>query len=166
MSNEVEVKPKNKGGRPSIKDEIDMGMLERLVSFGLTDVDIARIFRVNECTINRWKKDPKVMQALKKGKDVADAQVERSLFERAMGYSHTSEEIHVIKGQVVRVPIIKHYPPDTVAQIFWLKNRQSGQWRDRQEVEHGGSIELNLSGIVSNVKKRQGGNRVPDFTRN
>jgi hypothetical protein len=25
--------------------------------------------------------------------------------------------------------------PDTTAAIFWLKNRQPSQWRDKQEVE-------------------------------
>lgn len=32
------------------------------------------------------------------------------------------------------VPTIKHYPPDTVAGIFWLKNRQPDKWREKQEI--------------------------------
>ena len=31
---------------------------------------------------------------------------------------------------------IEHYPPDTTAAIFWLKNRQPGKWRDKKEVEN------------------------------
>ena len=27
----------------------------------------------------------------------------------------------------------KHYPPDSTAAIFWLKNRQPKVWRDRVE---------------------------------
>ena len=28
---------------------------------------------------------------------------------------------------------MKHIPPDTTAQIFWLKNRRPGTWRDKPE---------------------------------
>lgn len=31
---------------------------------------------------------------------------------------------------------IEHYPPDTTAAIFWLKNRQPAKWRDKKEVEN------------------------------
>ena len=40
------------------------------------------------------------------------------------------------------VPYTEHYPPDTTACIFWLKNRQKAAWRDRQEVEHSGKVSL------------------------
>ena len=119
---------KNKGGRPSKKDTIDLKQLERLSSLGLTDKQLGFTYDVDECTINRWKKDKKVLQALKKGKEVADLMVERSLFERANGYSHPEDKIFV--------PTIKHYPPDTGAAIFWLKNRKPEEWREKQEIEH------------------------------
>ena len=32
--------------------------------------------------------------------------------------------------------IVKHYPPDTAALIFWLKNRQPGRWRYKAEIDH------------------------------
>jgi hypothetical protein len=31
---------------------------------------------------------------------------------------------------------IEHVPPDTTAQIFWLKNRDPAHWRDSQQLEH------------------------------
>jgi hypothetical protein len=31
-------------------------------------------------------------------------------------------------------PLTKHYPPDTTACIFWLKNRKPKEWRDRAEL--------------------------------
>jgi hypothetical protein len=37
---------------------------------------------------------------------------------------------------VIRAGIVEHYPPDTTACIFWLKNRQPQRWRDRVEVQH------------------------------
>jgi hypothetical protein len=74
--------------------------------------------------------------ALKVAKDAADARVERRLWERAMGYSHLSEKLFCSRGKVIRVEIVEHYPPDTTACIFWLKNRQPGRWRDRVDVQH------------------------------
>ena len=32
---------------------------------------------------------------------------------------------------------------DTTAQIFLLKNRSKGRWKDKQEIEHSGKLELN-----------------------
>jgi CelD/BcsL family acetyltransferase involved in cellulose biosynthesis len=35
-----------------------------------------------------------------------------------------------------------HVPPSEVACIFWLKNRQRENWRDRQEVDVMGEIKV------------------------
>ena len=63
--------------------------------------------------------------------------VERSLYSRAVGYSFNSEKIFCNKdGEVTRVPIVEHVPPDVTAQIFWLKNRKPADWRDVQQMQH------------------------------
>ena len=62
--------------------------------------------------------------------------VERSLYSRAVGYSFNSEKICNKDGEVTRVPIVEHVPPDVTAQIFWLKNRKPTEWRDVQQMEH------------------------------
>ena len=36
----------------------------------------------------------------------------------------------------------ERFPPDTTACIFWLKNRQNANWRDRRDVEHSGTLTL------------------------
>lgn len=130
-------------GRPKrnvpalVKENFNMDSLKSLYKQGLKDSQVAEILNVSTRTLSNWKNaDKDFLSILKKGKEVADARVERSLFERATGYTHESEEIHVIKGKVVRVKILKHYPPEPVAQIFWLKNRKPDEWRDRQEHEH------------------------------
>jgi hypothetical protein len=33
------------------------------------------------------------------------------------------------RGEVIRVPIVVHVPPDVTAQIFWLENRDPKNWR-------------------------------------
>ena len=46
----------------------------------------------------------------------------QSLYSRAVGHSFNSEKIFCNKdGEVTRVPIVEHVPPDVTAQIFWLK---------------------------------------------
>lgn len=45
-------------------------------------------------------------------------------------------ETGVIDDEVIRTPTMKYHPPDTTACIFWLKNRQPEQWRDKPASDH------------------------------
>lgn len=123
----------NKGGgrASSFKPEY-VEWAEKLAKLGATDAEIADAFDVSEQTVNNWKKaHVEFSLALKKGKTFADAEVASKLFHRATGYEHQDTDIRVIDGQIVQTQIIKHYPPDTTAAIFWLKNRQPARWRDK-----------------------------------
>jgi hypothetical protein len=67
----------------------------------------------------------------------SDNRVERSLYNRAVGYSFQAEKIFCNKdGIVTHVPYIEHVPPDVTAQIFWLKNRDPAHWRNAWQLEH------------------------------
>lgn len=108
----------------------------KLCSLGATDKDVADFFDVDVSTINRWKVQFKgFCESLKAGKDPADNRVELSLYHRAVGYSHPEDDIRVVNGEIVITPTIKHYPPDTTAGIFWLKNRRAEQWREKPSGE-------------------------------
>ncbi len=112
---------------------------------GATDKDLADFFGVSETTINNWKNEhPKFLESIKEGKELADSNVAKSLYERANGYSHPDVHVSNYQGDVTLTELTKHYPPDTTAGIFWLKNRQPGKWRDRKEVTgaDGGAIEM------------------------
>ena len=125
------------GGRNSLFDERFIRQAYQLCLLGATDAQIADFFGVCETTINTWKtQHQEFSEALKRGKFIADANVAESLYRKACGYSHEDTENKVVNGEIVKVPITKHYPPDTTACIFWLKNRQRKIWRDKQEVEH------------------------------
>jgi len=128
-------------GRPSsLKPEM-IQQAEKLCKLGATDADMADFFGVSEMTINNWKKaHPQFSLALKNGKAIADEQVERSLYDRACGYSHPEDKIFNNNGEEMIVPTTKHYPPDTTACIFWLKNRKPEEWRDRRELGVDGGV--------------------------
>jgi hypothetical protein len=123
------------GGRPSDYGRVDLDQARILAEKGFTDQELADFFGVVRSTISLWKKEhPEFSDALKLGKEAADRKVERSLFERATGYSHPDTHFSAYEGIVTETPTTKVYPPDTTAAIFWLKNRKPDEWRDRQEV--------------------------------
>lgn len=135
--------PKRRAGRPSKKDGLDLRQVEKVARKGWTDAEMADFFGVDRATWYRWKaEDEKFCDALKSWKAEADARVERSLYERACGFSHPDTHVSNYQGDVTLTPIVKHYPPDTTAAIFWLKNRDPQNWRDRQDHEHSGSLTI------------------------
>jgi len=121
-------------GRPTDYKKEYCEQAEKLCKLGATDAEVAEFFGVTETTINNWKKShPEFFESLKKGKILADANVAERLYSRAMGYSHDAEKIFNSDGIIIRAEYIEHYPPDTTAAIFWLKNRQPKKWRDKIE---------------------------------
>lgn len=82
-------------------------LLEGWARDGLTDEQIAHNMGISAKTLYEWKKSHgKICEALKKGKDVVDYEVENALLEQARG-------------------------GNTTAIIFWLKNRRPNKWRDK-----------------------------------
>ena len=120
--------------RPSKFDKVDQAQLEKLARAGWTDAQMADFFEVTEQTFNNWKKaHPAFFEALKDWKAEADHKVERALYERAIGYTLTEERI-VGTGENAQVlSATKELPPDPTSMIFWLKNRQAHQWRDKRD---------------------------------
>lgn len=115
----------------------------KLCRLGATDADMADFFGISVDTLNEWRKaNPEFAASLKAAKDALDAQVEQSLFRRAMGYEHPAVKIFNHQGVAMTVDYTERYPPDTTAMIFWLKNRQREKWRDKQDVEHSASESL------------------------
>lgn len=57
---------------------------------GLIDEQIAQKIGVSRSTLNKWKQDySDISDALKKGKEIVDRQVENALLKRALGYTYT-----------------------------------------------------------------------------
>lgn len=113
-------------------------LIEAMARDGLTQKDIAHNLGINiDTLIENKKKYPLFAEALKKGKDVADTIVENALYKRAIGYDYEEETKMEIDGVLTTVKVVKkHMPPDTTAQIYWLKNRLPNKWRDKQEEDN------------------------------
>ena len=130
-------------GRPTRYRVAFVEQAHKLCALGATDNDLADFFGVSDVTINNWKKKhPKFLKSVKKSKLDRDTLVERSLHDRAMGYSHP--ETKVINSDGDTVDITRHHPPDATSMIFWLKNRQPARWRDSKEISgpNGGPIAI------------------------
>jgi transposase len=133
-------------GRPSEYKDDYAKQVTKLAELGATDQEVADFFDIDVRTVYRWKHDyPEFCQALKVGKDVADERVERSLYQKAIGYEQDEVKIFMPGGaaEPVYAPFRAKIAPDTTAAIFWLKNRRSQQWRDKQDVEHSGEMTVN-----------------------
>jgi len=106
----------------------------KLALLGAKDEEIANVLGISLRTLARWKDaQPQFGDALKRGKDTADATVAHALYRRAIGYDHPDVDIKVVAGEIVQTEYTKRYPPEVVAGIFWLKNRQREKWRDKVE---------------------------------
>lgn len=82
-------------------------LLEGWARDGMTDEQIARNMGCSRSTLNEWRtKYSVISDALKKGKEVVNYQVENALLASALD-------------------------GNTTAQIFWLKNRRPDRWREK-----------------------------------
>ena len=113
-------------------------LLEGWARSGLTDEQIAKNIGINRTTLYDWKKkEVNIADALKKGKEVIDFEVENALLKRALGYEYEEE---TYENGILTKKVKKQVPPDTTAQIFWLKNRQVKKWRDKVEIADNDAI--------------------------
>ncbi len=139
-------------GRPTDYREEYAEQALKLCKLGMTNEQLAEFFGVVVSTLYVWRdKHPQFSEALKFGKTFADAEVASKLFHRATGYEHPEDDIRAVNGEIVITPTVKHYPPDTTAAIFWLKNRQPALWRDKREEEGGADMGKVLSDLIAKL---------------
>ena len=122
---------------------------------GHTDKEIYDALGISAETYYKHKREqPEFSDALKQTKEIADNQVQDSLWKRANGYDTTEEKVtYDGDGCVIkREKTTKHIPPDPTSCIFWLKNRKPQEWRDKQEVEHSGEVEQTVIILPANSR--------------
>ena len=115
-------------------------LIEGWAKDGLTDEQIAANIGVTTTTLYDWKKKyADFSDALKKGKETSNYEVENALFKSATGYEYEErKEVQEVVDGVMRKRVEitrKQVPPNATSAIFWLKNRKPDKWRNKQEIE-------------------------------
>lgn len=161
MTKRLPPEKKKKAGRKSLYNpEFHPKKAGELALMGKTNPEIAQALGVTAETLNQWRKQfPEFSDAIKGNKDQADGKVVASLYQRACGYEYEekSEKVDPEKGTIVTTTI-KQVAPDVTAQIFWLKNRQPKDWRDKQVQEitgkDGGPLESTIIILPDNGRDK------------
>lgn len=139
-------------GRPASYKPEYAEQAEKLCRLGATDREIADFFEVSTPTIWRWAhRYDAFCNALRAGKEACDDRVERSLYNRAVGYSHDAVKIFMPANAPAPVyaPYTEHVAPDVGAASLWLKNRRGDVWRDKQQLEHTGKDGAPLLPVIN-----------------
>lgn len=121
---------------------------------GLTDEQIAHNMGIAYSTLRKWRDDfPTISAALKRGKEVVDRMVENALLKKALGYEYEEVKKKYENGVLVeRIVTRKEVVPDTIAQLFWLKNRKPDMWRNKQEIANNEALDR-LDKILGEIRK-------------
>ena len=142
-------------------------LVEGWARSGLTNKEIAKNIGISEKTLYEWiEKYPQFGEALKKNKEIADYIVENALFKKATGYEYKEKIAEIIRdprtGEILKQHIrevTKHQPPDTLAIIFFLKNRKPKEWRDKRyvydDVDHQGGGPSAMEQLVQSIKQAE-----------
>lgn len=115
-------------------------LIEGWARDGLIDEQIAANIGITTTTLYDWKKKySDFSDALKRGKESSDYEVENALFKSATGYEYEErKEVQEVVDGVMRKRVEvtrKQVPPNATSAIFWLKNRKPDKWRNKQEIE-------------------------------
>lgn len=97
---------------------------------GLTDEQIANNLGISTSTFYEYKKNySEFSEALKKGKEIVDFEVENALLKNALSGNIT-------------------------AQIYWLNNRKPKQWRNKRNDEENNNENLNkVEQLLTKIKE-------------
>lgn len=128
------------------------------VADGLTLAEVCKRMGIDRSYLTKLRKQsPELEAAISTEREIVDHEVENAMFKSASGYMVTeTRKTVMIDASGNRSEKIetydKHVPANSVAQIFWLKNRKPSHWRDKQETELSGGI--GLVQIVDDISRK------------
>lgn len=136
-------------------------LIEGWARDGLTDEQIANNLGISTSTFYDYqKKHSEFLEALKKGKEIVDYEVENALLKRALGYEFEEktyetrwDENQGRFREVLTKKVRKEIAPDTTAQIYWLNNRKPKQWRNKREYETNNDELTKVEELLNKIKE-------------
>lgn len=139
-----------KRGQPTKYDEKFHPLLAYNMALrGLTDEQMAKEMDIAESTFHLWKtKHSDFSESLKRGKEEPDSKVEGTLYQKALGFYQSVRKPMVVSlgsgmgSEIQYAEFDEYIPPSDTAIIFTLKNRRPDKWRDKQEIEHSGGLDM------------------------
>lgn len=131
--------------------------IARWVSSGATNEEVARLLGIARSTFQSYlKKYPEFKAIVDGNKEIADEIVADTVFTTACGFVQAIKKpIKVKRNEEEVIEYVDeevYIPPNTTAQIFWLKNRCPEQWNDKLTLQHGGSVGVSLEEIIKDTK--------------
>lgn len=125
------------GARPTDYKPEFASIAAKMCELGATDQELADAFDVSVRTIYNWKyAHQEFFAAIALGKSTADDRVERSLYQRAVGYEQ--EEVKIFMPSGAASPVYAPYRAKVAADVgaakLWLTNRRGDKWRDKAEL--------------------------------
>lgn len=120
---------------------------------------IAAVLQVGTATVQLWLRTHEEFKtAVEAGRQVADDNVEKSLYHRAVGGLRVkNSKAFNHEGEIITAEEYKEMPPDVAAAFIWLKNRRRGKWSDRPELAQNGDSGSKMQVIVNVGTKIAGG---------
>lgn len=141
---------------PDFLDKEQAQVITHLCMLGATEAELAAYFEVSTKAFNSWVTQFRgVAQAVRQGREIADAKVTASLFKSAIGYEHEDVHISNYMGQITETKIIRRYPPNAQSCMFWLKNRRPDLWKEKVDLEHSGRVETKETIDLSTLTQEQ-----------
>lgn len=81
-----------------------------------------------------YRKSEELRKACAVSQDICNSNVEKSLYQRAMGYDRFEDTYELVEGEMTLTKRFRrHVPADTKAILAWLYNRMPNRWRSLQE---------------------------------
>lgn len=114
---------------------------------GMRMADIAGKMGISRSTLYDYiSKCPDILDAIKRGREPVDFEVENAMLKSALGHKETvrkpirlrttrrKDGMEITEEHVEYFDEEVYIPPQVSAQIFWLKNRKPDIWRDKKEL--------------------------------
>ncbi len=107
---------------------------------GYTNEEIAKKMEIGLSTLSEWRnKNLALSDALKKGKEICDYEVEQNLYKSTKDHIVEVTKKQIVKdkdGEKQYITITEQViPANVTAQLSWLNNRRREKWSNRQVLD-------------------------------